>query len=386
YFGSGTIDNSFASGNITGAGYVGGLVGYNNGTINTSYASGTVNGSGSYVGGLVGHTQNTSNSYAIGNVTGGEYVGSLVGYINNNVSNSYAVGTVTSEGDYVGGLIGFDDDGHSYSYYLNSTSGTDEGQGIPRTNAEMKTQATFQPGEGDWDFDDIWGIDTTLVKNDGYPYLQWELYPGTPVASPTAGTYSSAQTISFTSTGSSFIRYSTVATPADCSSGTLYSTPISVSASQTLFVRACNNIGNSSIKDFSYTISAPVSRGGGGGGSSNLPVVITPPVNNIPVVCKTGEIFSTVTGQRCTTWEENTKGNTNRVYNFGNVTLKLGSRGEAVKELQRFLNDNLNLGLIVDGKLGPKTIAVIKKWQKEHGLVPDGLVGKKTKDMMNGKI
>ncbi|KKR01728.1 MAG: Peptidoglycan-binding domain 1 protein [Candidatus Nomurabacteria bacterium GW2011_GWD2_39_12] len=66
-------------------------------------------------------------------------------------------------------------------------------------------------------------------------------------------------------------------------------------------------------------------------------------------------------------------------YNFGTTTLKNGSKGEAVKELQRFLNDKLNLGLVLDGKLGPKTIAVI------NGLVADGLIGAKTKAMMNAQ-
>ena len=47
------------------------------------------------------------------------------------------------------------------------------------------------------------------------------------------------------------------------------------------------------------------------------------------------------------------------------------------------MNKLLNLGLAVDGKLGPKTIAVIKKWQKDNGLVADGLIGKKTKALMN---
>ncbi|MDQ5971771.1 MAG: Peptidoglycan-binding protein, partial [Patescibacteria group bacterium] len=37
-------------------------------------------------------------------------------------------------------------------------------------------------------------------------------------------------------------------------------------------------------------------------------------------------------------------------YNFGTTTLKNGSKGEAVMELQRFLNATLNLGLVVDGK------------------------------------
>jgi peptidoglycan hydrolase-like protein with peptidoglycan-binding domain len=50
--------------------------------------------------------------------------------------------------------------------------------------------------------------------------------------------------------------------------------------------------------------------------------------------------------------------------------------------LQRLLNRALNLNLIIDGKLGPKTIAVIKKWQKDHGLVMDGIVGPKTNKLM----
>ena len=74
---------------------------------------------------------------------------------------------------------------------------------------------------------------------------------------------------------------------------------------------------------------------------------------------------------------------TTTTYNFGTTILKNGSKGEAVMELQRFLNAKLNLGLAVDGKLGPKTIAVIKKWQKDNGLIHDGLVGPKTKAKMN---
>ena len=88
--------------------------------------------------------------------------------------------------------------------------------------------------------------------------------------------------------------------------------------------------------------------------------------------------FSTVTGGSCA-------GNA-LWYNFGSVTLKNGSTGEGVKELQRFLNAKLSLGLGVDGKLGPKTIVVIKKWQTNHGLVADGLIGAKTKVMMNASL
>jgi peptidoglycan hydrolase-like protein with peptidoglycan-binding domain len=46
----------------------------------------------------------------------------------------------------------------------------------------------------------------------------------------------------------------------------------------------------------------------------------------------------------------------------------------------------LNLGLVIDGQLGSKTVEVIKVWQGKRGLVPDGLVGNETKAMMNGQI
>jgi hypothetical protein len=85
---------------------------------------------------------------------------------------------------------------------------------------------------------------------------------------------------------------------------------------------------------------------------------------------------------------QNNFGNTNTSlpasvsYNFGTTTLRQGSSGSAVKELQKFLNVSTNSNLVTDGKLGPKTVAVIKIWQANHGLVADGLVGPKTKKAM----
>ena len=74
-----------------------------------------------------------------------------------------------------------------------------------------------------------------------------------------------------------------------------------------------------------------------------------------------------------------------RTYSLGTSTLKNGSRGEAAKELQRFLNDKLALGLVVDGIIGPKSIAVIKTWQRANGLVADGLIGRLTKAKINAQ-
>ncbi len=99
--------------------------------------------------------------------------------------------------------------------------------------------------------------------------------------------------------------------------------------------------------------------------------------------------FSITTGKSCignTGTTVSTVATTRIIYNFSTATLKNGSRGEAVKELQRFLNKALNLNLVVDGKLGPKTLTVIKIWQKQNGLIPDGFVGPKTKEKMNASI
>jgi len=72
-------------------------------------------------------------------------------------------------------------------------------------------------------------------------------------------------------------------------------------------------------------------------------------------------------------------------YNFGSSILRIGSQGYAVKELQRFLNFTFNAQLVVDGKLGPKTIIIIKQWQLVHDLVPDGIIGPKTMAKIKGR-
>jgi len=53
-------------------------------------------------------------------------------------------------------------------------------------------------------------------------------------------------------------------------------------------------------------------------------------------------------------------------------TIKLGSKGEDVKVLQKYL------GLNPDGDFGPKTDQKVKEWQKSKGLYPDGIIGPKS--------
>lgn len=54
------------------------------------------------------------------------------------------------------------------------------------------------------------------------------------------------------------------------------------------------------------------------------------------------------------------------------TTLKIGSRGEEVKKLQRKLN------LIADGIFGKITDEAVRDFQKKNGLTADGIVGSKT--------
>lgn len=53
-------------------------------------------------------------------------------------------------------------------------------------------------------------------------------------------------------------------------------------------------------------------------------------------------------------------------------TLKLGSKGKLVESLQNFLK------LTVDGVFGEKTKLAVQKWQKDNGLLDDGIVGQMT--------
>jgi putative chitinase len=59
------------------------------------------------------------------------------------------------------------------------------------------------------------------------------------------------------------------------------------------------------------------------------------------------------------------------IYKRKNITmiLKIGSSGDDVKKLQT------KLGVEAIGTFGPKTEAAVKKWQKENGLLDDGIVG-----------
>ena len=145
---------------------LGGLVGDNYGTIEQSYATGNVIGKNG-VGGLVGssHDGTIRNCFATGAVKGNRSVGGLVGNNSDLVRTSYSVGPVeildTTEVVDVGGLVGW---GEADSSYWNvEFSGLDTSSG--GTGLSDVAMKKFESFFG-WDTE-IWTID----EGESYPYL-----------------------------------------------------------------------------------------------------------------------------------------------------------------------------------------------------------------------
>lgn len=64
--------------------------------------------------------------------------------------------------------------------------------------------------------------------------------------------------------------------------------------------------------------------------------------------------------------------------------LKLGSIGQSVRQVQILLNSLLKPRPLVkvDGKFGPKTVQMVKAFQRKYNLQSDGKVGPKTRDAL----
>ena len=110
----GDVSNCRSTVSVSGADWVGGLVGHNSGTISDSNSASTVDGN-YYIGGLVGNSvfflthdfiyPEVYNCFATGDVNGDDYVGGLVGYAEDgNISSCYAMGSVTGN-KRTGGLV-----------------------------------------------------------------------------------------------------------------------------------------------------------------------------------------------------------------------------------------------------------------------------------------
>ena len=171
----GTISACHTTGDATGTGdNVGGLVGQANGQINACYATGDVTGSG-VVGGLVGNNSGATISacYATGTVTGsGDEVGGLVGVSSGTISACYATGDVTGSGDHVGGLLGRNEDTISACYATGNATGTGKNVGglVGRNPAAGTISACYSTGDatsssGSSNVGGLVGRDTGAITN-----------------------------------------------------------------------------------------------------------------------------------------------------------------------------------------------------------------------------
>ncbi len=132
----GTVNDSYATGSVTGSSSIGGLVGYSF-RINRSYATGNVTATGGNIGGLVGeqYYNVVNNSFSTGNVTGNSdvnRVGPVIG-LNNAPNNSY-LDTATCTNLFGGGVCTVIGTARTQSYL------------IDKSNALFST----------WDFTNVW--------------------------------------------------------------------------------------------------------------------------------------------------------------------------------------------------------------------------------------
>ncbi|MFH1190055.1 MAG: GLUG motif-containing protein [Candidatus Omnitrophota bacterium] len=181
----GSIYDSWAGGSVSGAQYVGGLVGQNYdygvvqapGVISASYATGVVKGL-EYIGGLVGYNIGTiSDAYATGNVRGVNDVGGLAGKNNGLISNSYAKGKVIgigSDSSNIGGLAGANSGKISKSWATGAVNGYMDIGGLAGCNTGLifasyalgnVTGTNYVAGLVGWNYDNGVSPDRTTISD-----------------------------------------------------------------------------------------------------------------------------------------------------------------------------------------------------------------------------
>ena len=249
---------------------------------------------------------------------------------------------------------------------------------------------------------------TVTVSNDVTAPV---LSSGSPSTEQTAGTTSI--TLSLTTNENATCKYGTTASTAYASITSTFTTTGTTSHSSTItgllngnsynyYVR-CTDGSNPNTSDYTISFSiapSPVSSSSSistrvenllamGNIQAAQELIRQHPALYQPVVIPgCGERtsgFSAATGQSCILNLPSKPANSNPLTymtSLSTATLRQGSRGESVTELQRFLNQFLIVKLIPDGIFGPATRAAVILFQKANGLVPDGIVGPKTRGKM----
>lgn len=245
----------------------------------------------------------------------------------------------------------------------------------------------------------------------------------TPPLTPTgvgSVVFHGSMTVTLASVGSTGIRYTTSGTAPTCSTGTVYSAPITVTSAIVFKAIGCDEGGNTSPV---LTASlSPASGGGSESGPSSTPATpaipatsassTTPAVPATPATLavpasglSAGQVQSildvlasfnadaaTIASVKASLGGVTTGSVTSAAVHVFKANLTSGSLGEEVKALQAFLNAH-GYPVAANGagspgnettKFGPATKAALMKYQKAKGITPaSGYFGTKTRALIN---
>lgn len=235
------------------------------------------------------------------------------------------------------------------------------------------------------------------------------------VTGNTGGTFSGSATVTLASIGSSQILYTTDGTTPDCFTGTVYSSPLTVASSMDISAIGCDEAFNATsvvTASYSITAAAPVvvvsnpgaisvpAVGGSGAlnplpnaGAISLRGLSASQIQSILDVLSSFHADAAVIRKIKASLEGTTPGREQMptVYEF-KLNLTIGSIGEGVQALQRYLNAHgftvaeSGAGSVGNETrtFGPATKAALVKYQKAHTIVPAfGYFGATTRAAVN---
>lgn len=179
-----TIGESYATGSVNGNVNIGGLVGFYSGstTVSESYATGAFEALDRSAGGAFGYFSGTAEDvYARGAVTGPASVGGFAGETQGSwtIRNAYATGALSATPGPAYGFIGEDTTPGEVTatglFYDQQTTGVSTDTYATALNTNQMRLAVNQPTFTGYDFDTVWEF--SLGLNDNYPIFQWQNDP-----------------------------------------------------------------------------------------------------------------------------------------------------------------------------------------------------------------
>ena len=203
-----TVSDSYATGNVSGDGSLGGFAGdISSVTVLRSFATGTVTTTSGNAGGFAGVVvaATLTDVYARGAVSAAYTAGGLAaGATGVTVTRAYATGAVVGQlaaGGLIAGLAptgGLTTSVTASFWDTQTTSQTSSLYGTGKTTSQMKAASTFSGA--DWSIASGWNADTSKTwgicagANGGYPYLRWQYTDATETCTvvPSAPTSPSA--------------------------------------------------------------------------------------------------------------------------------------------------------------------------------------------------